>query len=154
MKDDIVKSRTIYQDQRVAEEFCNFRCDYCGGFYPTEYSLKKDKKGNLSVPEEWIKKIDLLPEEAKQYFENGSKMENFYKLCFAILERTKDFLSADILKISGGEITTNENLIDFIRKIHKNYLSVQILSNGFNIEDKDIKEYKKIRNISFQISLH
>lgn len=153
MKDNIVKSKTIYLDQRVAEEFCNFRCDYCGGFYPSEYSLAKDKDNNLKVPKEWHEKVNLLPEDVRKHFKNGSKMENFYQLCFDILDKTKRFLYADILKISGGEITTNEDLVGFIKKIHKNYLSVQILSNGFNIKEKDILEYKKMGNINFQISL-
>lgn len=80
-------------------------------------------------------------------------MKNFYGLCFKILEKTRKILYADILKISGGEITTNENLVDFINEIHRNYLSIQILTNGFNISEKDIKKYKKMRNISFQISI-
>ena len=145
--------KVIYQDQRVAEEFCNFRCDYCEGFCPSGYSLIKDKNNNLNVPKEWYEKINLLPIEAKKYFENGSKMENFYSLCLNILEKTSVILQADILKISGGEITTNENLVNFIKKIHKNYPSIQILTNGFNIKEEEIKEYRKMGNISFQISI-
>ena len=145
--------KVIYQDQRVAEEFCNFRCDYCEGFCPSGYSLIKDKNSNLNVPKEWYEKINLLPIEAKKYFENGSKMENFYSLCLNILEKTSVILQADILKISGGEITTNENLVNFIKKIHKNYPSIQILTNGFNIKEEEIKEYRKMGNISFQISI-
>ena len=153
MKDKVAKSKTIYQDQRVAEEFCNFRCEYCEGFCPSGYSLMKDKNGNLNVPKEWYEKINLLPIEVKKYFENGSKMENFYSLCFDILEKTSEILQADILKISGGEITTNENLVDFIKRIHKNYPSIQILTNGFKIKEEEIKEYRKMGNISFQISI-
>lgn len=153
MKNNIDKSRTIYLDQRVAEEFCNFKCDYCGGFYPSEYSLAKDKDNNLKVPKEWHKKISILPKEVIEHFKTGSKMENFYQLCFDILDKTKKLLRADILKISGGEITTNENLVEFIKKIHKNYMSIQILSNGFNIKEKDIEEFKKMGNINFQISI-
>ena len=153
MKANIVKSKTIYLDQRVAEEFCNFRCDYCGGFYPSEYSLAKDKDNNLKVPKEWYEKVNLLPEDVRKHFKSGSKMENFYQLCVDILDKTKRLLYADILKISGGEITTNEKLVNFIKKIHKNYLSIQILSNGFNLKEEDIKEYKKMENINFQISI-
>ena len=39
------KPKAIYQDQRIAEEWCNFKCEYCEGFCPTEYSLKQDKDG-------------------------------------------------------------------------------------------------------------
>ena len=38
--------KCIYQDERFAEEFCNFHCAYCGGYYKTEYSLKKDDYHN------------------------------------------------------------------------------------------------------------
>ena len=153
MKKSEKKSKTIYQDQRVAEEFCNFRCDYCEGFCPSGYSLRKDKNGNLRVPNEWYDKINLLPMEAKKYFEFGSKMDNFYDLSLEVMEKARDVLYADILKISGGEITTNEKLINFIDKIHKQYESIQILTNGFNLTENDIKEYKKMGNVSFQISI-
>lgn len=153
MEDQTIKSKTIYQDQRVAEEFCNFRCEYCEGFCPSGYTLMKDEDDNLRVPKEWYEKINQLPIEVQEYFKTGSKMKNFYGLCFKILEKTRKILYADILKISGGEITTNENLVDFINEIHRNYLSIQILTNGFNISEKDIKKYKKMRNISFQISI-
>ena len=68
--------KVIYQDQRVAEEFCNFRCDYCEGFCPSGYSLIKDKNNNLNVPKEWYEKINLLPIEAKKYFENVNNVNN------------------------------------------------------------------------------
>lgn len=139
MEDQTIKSKTIYQDQRVAEEFCNFRCEYCEGFCPSGYTLMKDEDDNLRVPKEWYEKINQLPIEVQEYFKTGSKMKNFYGLCFKILEKTRKILYADILKISGGEITTNENLVDFINEIHRNYLSIQILTNGFNISEKDIK---------------
>lgn len=51
MKKEITE--VIYQDQRVAEEFCNFKCDYCEGFCPSEYNLATDKNGNLKLPEQW-----------------------------------------------------------------------------------------------------
>ena len=148
-----IKPRTIYQDQRVAEEFCNFRCDYCEGFCPSGYSLSKDMNGNLKVPDEWYKKINSLPKQVRTHFEQGRKMDDFYNLASDIIEKTRRILYADILKISGGEVTTNKKLLDFIRKIHKEYLSIQILTNGFNLTEDEIKEYKNMGNVSFQISI-
>lgn len=153
MKCDTNKIKVIYQDQRVAEEFCNFRCDYCEGFCPSGYTLSRDQDGNLKVPNEWYEKINSLPLEAKRYFKNGRKMEDFYKLALEVMRRTKGILDTDILKISGGEVTTNKDLLNYIRKIHKNYLYIQILTNGFNLTEQDIKEYKKMENVSFQISI-
>lgn len=145
--------KVIYQDQRIAEEFCNFRCDYCEGFCPSGYSLSKDMNGNLKVPEEWYEKINLLPEQVQKYFKQGRKMDDFYNLALDIMEKTRNILSSDVLKVSGGEVTTNNQLLDFIRKIHKEYLSIQILTNGFNLTKDEIKEYKNMGNISFQISI-
>ncbi|MDO5557556.1 MAG: radical SAM protein [Clostridia bacterium] len=146
-------NRTIYQDQRIAEEFCNFKCDYCEGFYPTDYCLNKDMNGNLKVADEWYDKIDLLPVQAKNHFRNSRTMEDFYDLALNVIENSKNILYADILKISGGEITTNKKLFDFVKKIHKKYSYIQILTNGFNLTEKEIKEYKKLGNINFQISI-
>lgn len=153
MKKSSIKSKTIYQDQRIAEEFCNFRCDYCEGFCPSGYSLAKDSKGNLKVADDWYEKIKLLPIKVSSYFKNGTRMEDFYNLSLEVMNETKNVLYADILKVSGGEVTTNKKLVDFIRLIHKNYLSIQILTNGFSLTEDDIKEYKKMKNVSFQVSI-
>lgn len=147
------KSKTIYQDQRIAEEFCNFRCEYCEGFCPSGYSLSKDINNNLKVPDEWYKKIKSQPKQVRQYFEQGRKMDDFYNLAFDIMKKTKNILYTDILKISGGEVTTNKKLLDFIRKIHKEYLSIQILTNGLNLTKDEIKEYKNMGNVTFQVSI-
>lgn len=148
-----IKFKTIYQDQRVAEEFCNFRCEYCEGFCPSGYSLSKDINGNLKVSEEWYDKVNKLPLQAKKYFEDGRKLENFYNIVLEVMNKTKNVLYADILKISGGEVTTNKYLFEFIKKIHNKYPSIQILTNGFNITENEIKEYKRLGNISFQVSI-
>lgn len=153
MKDSFNKSITIYQDQRIAEEFCNFRCEYCEGFCPSGYSLNKDKNGNLKVPAEWYEKISLLPKQVEKYFVKGPQMDNFYDLALEVLEKAENILCADILKISGGEITTNKNLVDFVRKIHSKYSVIQILTNGFNLIENEIDEYKNMKNVTFQISI-
>ena len=153
MENKIIKLKTIYQDQRIAEEFCNFRCDYCEGFCPSDYSLIKDKYGNLKVADEWYEKIELMPDKVRSYFSQGRKMEDFYNLALEIMKKTKKVLYADILKISGGEITTNQQLLNFIKQIHKQYFSIQILTNGFNLTKDEIDEYKKMKNVNFQISI-
>ena len=146
-------NKIIYQDQRIADEFCNFNCEYCGGFYKSEYSLRVDEKGNLNVPAEWHEKIKSMPYEVRKHFENGWNLNCFYNLGLDIINQTKKIISADILKISGGEITIYNKLVDFVRKIHNSYSVVQILTNGLNISEKDIIEYKKMGNICFQISI-
>lgn len=149
-----IKQTAIYQDQRIAEEFCNFRCEYCGGLCPkNEYTTKKDEKGNFQVPNEWHEMMNKMPKEVKNYFDSGINFENYYKLSSDIMKNTKNIMDTDILKISGGELTLNPNLCDYVNSIHNNYSSIQILSNGYNLKKEDILKYKEMKNVSFQISL-
>ena len=147
------KPKAIYQDQRIAEEFCNFKCEYCGGFYPDDYSISKDELGNLKLPKEWYKKINKYPNVIKNYFKEERTLEQFYYLSKDIMNKTSLLIDSDILKISGGELTLYSQLCDFVDSIHNKYISIQILSNGFNLDNNDILRYKKMGNISFQISI-
>ncbi len=147
------KQIVIYQDQRIAEEFCNFNCEYCGGFCPSEYSIKKDNHGNLTVPDEWYEIIKRLPIEVKTHFEKSRTLDQFYGLSHQIMEKTSNLIQSDILKISGGELTIYSKLSEFVSLIHNKYLSIQILSNGYNISQEEIIKYRDMRNVNFQISL-
>ena len=147
------KNIAIYQDQRIAEEFCNFKCEYCEGFYPTDYSLVKDKEGNLHVPPEWHDKVKHHPETVRECFCGRSRMEDFYQMADKIIEKTQDTMDTCVLKISGGEVTIYKGLCDFVDKLHDRYPMIQILSNGSNISSEDMERYKKMKNVSFQISL-
>lgn len=147
------KQRAIYLDQRIAEEFCNFRCEYCEGFYPTEYSLIKDKKGNLHVPEEWYKLLKRCPEKVQENFETGRSFKHFYDMAEKVIKNSREIINIDILKISGGEVSIYPGLCDFVESIHNNFSMIQILSNGSNISKEDILRYKEMGNITFQISL-
>lgn len=147
------KAIAIYQDQRIAEEFCNFRCDYCGGLCPIEYTTRKDENGNLTVPDEWHNMINNMPEKVKKQFDSGITFKNHYDLSVKIMKQTKEIMNSDILKISGGELTLYEGLCEFVNSIHDDYLSIQILSNGFKLTKEDILKYKEMGNVSFQISI-
>lgn len=151
MKKEITE--VIYQDQRVAEEFCNFKCDYCEGFCPSEYNLATDKNGNLKLPEQWYSNMNNYTEKITKYFDPKRNLDSFYKLFLDALEKTKEVLNTDILKVSGGEITLNRNLIEYVKKIHNNYSKIQILTNGFLLSKYVINECKKMENICFQVSI-
>jgi radical SAM domain protein len=146
-------TEVIYQDQRVAEEFCNFKCDYCEGFCPSEYNLATDKNGNLKLPEQWYSNMNNYTEKITKYFDPKRNLDSFYKLFLDALEKTKEVLNTDILKVSGGEITLNRNLIEYVKKIHNNYSKIQILTNGFLLSKDVINECKKMENICFQVSI-
>lgn len=151
MKKEITE--VIYQDQRVAEEFCNFKCDYCEGFCPSEYNLATDKNGNLKLPEQWYSNMNNYTEKITKYFDPKRNLDSFYKLFLDALEKTKEVLNTDILKVSGGEITLNRNLIEYVKKIHNNYSKIQILTNGFLLSKDVINKCKKMENICFQVSI-
>lgn len=151
MKKEITE--VIYQDQRVAEEFCNFKCDYCEGFCPSEYNLATDKNGNLKLPEQWYSNMNNYTEKITKYFDPKRNLDSFYKLFLDALEKTKEVLNTDILKVSGGEITLNRNLIEYVKKIHNNYSKIQILTNGFLLSKDVINECNKMENICFQVSI-
>ncbi|MBR1802711.1 MAG: phosphotransferase [Clostridia bacterium] len=153
MKSEDVKVRTIYQDQRIAEEFCNFRCDYCEGFCPSGYSIATDNEGNLKVPAEWHDKIHSLPDKVKVFFEQGRTMNQFYQLANEVMKETKKEVATDILKISGGEVTTNGQLLEFVKSIHQQYSMIQILTNGLNLTNDDLDQYKQMGNVTFQVSI-
>ena len=147
------KPKVIYLDQRVAEEFCNFQCEYCEGFYPTDYSLLKDKEGNLHVPDEWYKLVRQCPKKVQENFESGRSFKHFYDMAEKVIAKNREMLDIDILKISGGEISIYPELCNFVEKLHQDFPIVQILSNGSNISKEDILRYKMMGNITFQISL-
>ena len=119
MKKEITE--VIYQDQRVAEEFCNFKCDYCEGFCPSEYNLATDENGNLKLPQNWYSKIHNYTNNVTKHFDKKRNLDSFYEIFLDTLEKTKEILNADILKISGGEVTLNKNLFKYIGQIHKKY---------------------------------
>lgn len=147
------KAIAIYQDQRIAEEFCNFRCEYCGGLCPVEYTTKKDNNGNLTVPKEWHCMMNNMPKKVQEQFNSGITFENHYSLASLIMKETKKIIQSDILKISGGELTLYDKLCEYVNSIHTSYLSIQILSNGFNLKKDDIVKYKEMGNVNFQISI-
>ena len=104
-----------------------FKCDYCEGFCPSEYNLATDKNGNLKLPEQWYSNMNNYTEKITKYFDPKRNLDSFYKLFLDALEKTKEVLNTDILKVSGGEITLNRNLIEYVKKIHNNYSKIQIL---------------------------
>ena len=55
---------------------CNFRCEYCGGLCPVEYTTKKDNNGNLTVPKEWHCMMNNMPKKVQEQFNSGITFES------------------------------------------------------------------------------
>jgi MoaA/NifB/PqqE/SkfB family radical SAM enzyme len=66
---------------------------------------------------------------------------------------TEKNFTYSILKLSGGEIFLSDKIVNFIRKRHKRYDAIQLLTNGINLKEEQIKEVGKFGNVYFQISL-
>ncbi len=52
-----MKAEFVFNDQRIFDEFCNSRCKYCGGFYPSEFRLNFNDDKTLKMPVCWQKRI-------------------------------------------------------------------------------------------------
>jgi MoaA/NifB/PqqE/SkfB family radical SAM enzyme len=147
-----MESHFTFNDHRIIEEFCNLKCDYCGGFYPSEYQLKYDGNGSLIMPQSWKDKISESPETAGRIPLEPS-IKDFFLLGKSALAKAEDFTDVDILKLSGGEIFIYKDLCDFIEKIHQQYTAIQVLTNGVSLTPEIIRKLANLENVYFQVSL-
>ncbi|MFA5026179.1 MAG: radical SAM protein, partial [Candidatus Shapirobacteria bacterium] len=134
------------------EEFCDLKCDYCGGFYPSEYQIKYDNNGSLIMPQSWKDKMVESPEIAARMPLEPS-IKDFFLLGKSALARAEEFTDVDILKLSGGEIFIYKDLCDFIEEIHQQYTAIQVLTNGVSLTPEIIGKLSNLENVYFQVSL-
>lgn len=147
-----MKPKFVFNDQRILDEFCNSKCKYCSGFYPSEYSLGFNADQTLKMPDCWRLKI-AQNKEVPEKIPQNPKISDFFKLGKQVLTETDKIFDYKILKLSGGEIFLYDGTVDFIKSIHKNYTAIQILTNAMALTQKKIVELSKLGNVYFQISL-
>jgi len=147
-----MKSKFVFNDQRILDEFCNSKCKYCSGFYPSEFSLTFNEDQTLKMPACWKAKI-LNSKELSQRISLSPKISDFFNLGKEVLCETDKIMDYKILKISGGEIFLYSDLVDFIKSIHKNYTAIQLLTNAMAVTPEKIKQLARFGNVYFQISL-
>ncbi len=147
-----MKSEYVFNDQLILDEFCNLKCKYCGGFYPSEFHLKQDSNGKINMPESWKEMIRKNHDLSDRISENPT-VGDFFKLAEDVLSKIEQATDYKILKISGGEIFLYKDIVDFIEKIHKKFAAVQLLTNGLTLTSNQITQLRKLGNIYFQISL-
>jgi MoaA/NifB/PqqE/SkfB family radical SAM enzyme len=96
--------------------------------------MKKDK--NLS------KRMSLRP-----------TISDFFNLGKDVLFELDKIMDYKILKLSGGEIFLYNDIVNFVKSIHKNYAAVQLLTNGMALTTEKIDQLARLGNVYFQISL-
>lgn len=141
----------VINDFLLLEEFCNLKCAYCTGFFPSEYRFAPNH-GRLQMPLVWKEMLEKNP-HLRQYLDESPTIDSFFELGNAALEALDEYADYPILKVSGGEVTLNQKLPAFIRKVHNRYQGVQILTNGVLLNEKDLDQYQEMGNVFFQISL-
>lgn len=147
-----MKSKFVFNDQRILDEFCNSRCKYCSGFYPSEFSLTFNGDQTLKMPDCWKTKI-LNSKELSERIPLSPKINDFFTLGKEVLRKTNKTMDYKILKLSGGEIFLYSDLVDFIKSIHKDYTAIQLLTNAVSVTPEKIKQLARLGNVYFQISL-
>lgn len=147
-----MKPQFIFNDMLIFEEFCNSQCKYCGGFYPTEFKLDLDSCGRIKMPELWKHMLRNNPKIA-QKISTRPKIKDFFNLAVDILSEVDKKIDYPILKISGGEIFLYKDILEFVKKIHKKYSAVQLLTNAIALTSEKINQLARLDNVYFQISL-
>lgn len=147
-----MKSKLVFNDQRIFDEFCNSKCKYCSGFYPSEFSFTFNSDQTLKIPDCWRTKI-LSNKELSKRIPLSPKISDFFKLGKKVLRETNKIMDYKILKLSGGEIFLYPDLVTFIKSIHKDYAAIQLLTNAMAVTPGKIKQLSKLGNVYFQISL-
>jgi MoaA/NifB/PqqE/SkfB family radical SAM enzyme len=147
-----MKSKFVFNDQRILDEFCNSKCKYCSGFYPSEFSLTFNEDQTLKMPDCWKAKI-MNNKELSKRIPLSPKISDFFNLGKTVLNETDKIMDYKILKISGGEIFLYSDLVDFIKSINKDYTAIQLLTNAMAVTPEKIKQLAKLGNVYFQVSL-
>lgn len=143
----------IVHDQRIVDEFCNLACDYCEGFSPSPFSFRPDEEGKLTnMPESWRWMVSDSP-ELRVLIPEEPRVQDFFSLGRTVVGEVAKRADSRILKLSGGEVTLFDGLLEYVRSIHADYTAVQILTNGYKLTHEDIDAYSEMGNIYFQVSL-
>lgn len=141
-----------FSDQRIFDEFCNLACKYCEGFAPSEFSLRFDQERRIRMPLSWQQRVSEDP-VLSEHMPQKPRVEDFFKLGGLATQEVERIVSYDILKLSGGEITLYDELVQYVAEVHDQYIAVQLLTNGLRLSSEQIDQFAAMGNVFFQISL-
>ncbi len=151
MPDDVRRGFVVH-DQRIVDEFCNLACDYCEGFAPSPFSFRPDDERRLKMPESWLGMISESP-VLTELMPERPRVDDFFALGSRVVSEVAKSTDIKVLKLSGGEITLYDNLVDYVRNVHDEYTAVQILTNGYKLTREQIDDFAEMGNVYFQVSI-
>ncbi len=118
-------------DLVILKDICNSKCEYCLTSFD-EYSQNSNCKLR------------------NQTYEKGTAL---YNRINSIIDNVVESFEVAALKISGGEILLTKNIIQLLEERSKQFINVQLMTNGILLNHETINRMKKINNFHLQISL-
>lgn len=131
----------IFNDLVVREDTCNFRCTYC---LLHENNLKVK---TISDSEADVERKTLF--EPLHYLD-GSELK---KRLDGVMERFEKVADAAILRVSGGEILQIKGIFEFFKSKSTNYESIQVLTNGYRLDQDMLNNLKSLGNAQVHMSI-
>lgn len=128
----------VMNDFIIMPNMCNFGCDYC-----IFEEAPEQRKDEFYDDKQKIKTV---------YDKEGTN-EVFFEKTELVLQRFNQAFRTPVLRICGGELFYIKDMISFIEKIHDNYETVQIISNGYFLNDDVLTRIQNMKNCILHISL-
>ena len=145
------KRQFVINDMLLFEEFCNQRCDYCGGFYPTEYRFRREGD-QLIMPPSW-EEVRVANSVLRSNLSSPPTIPQLFDVTRRALEAGRRFFEYPILKLSGGEVFIVRETMDFIEELSTDFDAIQVLTNGTYLTEPVVDRIARLGNVYMQISL-
>lgn len=127
----------IINDHVLTEFICNLRCIYCSG------KIGLTRKNGKFLETFFINNA----------LSNKESVSDFLSRNLKIIKLSRYQKKTPILKLSGGEIFLIPEFINMLPFLAREYLIIQILTNGVLLDFLIVKKLKKFHNIQLQVSL-
>lgn len=152
LKDEAGKIKMLFNDYVIKFDVCNFRCDYCLNLLePKNTELWIDTQQKIIEEHDHYKR-DILADKLRD--ENVYECQNeLGRRINRMLDSFEEIIDTPILRLSGGEIFAIKNIEEFIEERGKNYAVVQIVTNGYYLDEMLIARLKKCGNVHIHFSL-
>ncbi|MDE6760173.1 MAG: radical SAM protein [Lachnospiraceae bacterium] len=152
LKNEEGKIKMLFNDYVIKFDVCNFRCDYCLNLLePKNTELWMDTKQKMIEEHDHYKR-DILADELRN--ENVYECQNeLGKRINRMLDSFEEIIDTPILRLSGGELFAIRNIEEFIVERGEKYAVVQIVTNGYYLDEKLIARLKNCGNVHIHFSL-
>jgi radical SAM protein with 4Fe4S-binding SPASM domain len=89
----------------------------------------------------------------KSEIKNELSLEDCKKIMFDLIETCKKLKAEPRINFTGGDPCLRKDFLDILKFCQENKISVGILGNSYNLDEKYVKELKKLNVESYQVSL-